>query len=120
SYTISADFILPEGKFGEYFIGVRADYENRIYEYEEWNNQHLKKVNIALSPWPDLKPTFISHKDTLVSGQYTLVTWLVNNDGIAMAVDTPWVDKVYLSRDRVLDDGDIKIFQIENKNQIAS
>lgn len=120
SYRVDVRLPLPRGKSGEYLLVAAADYENEVREYYNRNNSLYERIDITLSPWADLQPGALTHEDTLTAGQETLISWLADNTGDAAAVDTPWVDGIYLSRDRFPDDNDIRIYRTAAPGMLAA
>jgi hypothetical protein len=127
SYTRAELVEVPPELNGEYYVFVVTDYGHAVEEAGELDNN----VRLAgtLSPTPDeLLPGNIgfdelrTRLDLVVpqvtsplaaySGQEVAIAWTVRNVGARMAADTPlrpevgngtWVDRLYLSRDRILD-----------------
>ncbi|NJR13880.1 MAG: hypothetical protein HC779_06490 [Phyllobacteriaceae bacterium] len=56
---------------------------------------------------PDLQVSALAAPTQAVSGERVPVSWTITNTGTAAA--TNWTDRVYLSRDEVLDANDVKL-----------
>ncbi|MEI7831644.1 MAG: Ig-like domain-containing protein, partial [bacterium] len=105
SYVGSADFIIPIGYSGTYYIIVVADNRNKVTENDKSNNSKYRAIQIQLTPPPDLQVTSVSAPDTGWSGQPILVNWTVTNKGTGPVPPDQgsWRDGVYLSLDETLD-----------------
>jgi subtilase family serine protease len=91
---------IPNGTTGLYYIIVKTDYDNNIYESNENNNEGTGSsgIQIELSPWPDLIVTEVNlSEDTLTAGQSMEVSFTVRNNGTGNTPGTTWTDKIYIS-----------------------
>ena len=113
-YTATANLLVPLNAVGDYFVIVRTDQDNQVFEDPLENNNDgvsVGQITIAANPNPDpdlveLNPDLTI--DSVVapeegfSGQALEVTWTVRNDGDSTG-NRSWFDSVYLSRDQVFD-----------------
>ena len=105
SYVASADFVIPIGYSGTYYIIGATDNRNYVVENLETNNSKYRAIQIQLTPPPDLQVTTVSAPDTGWSGQPILVNWSVENKGTGPVPpeQSNWRDGIYLSLDETLD-----------------
>lgn len=111
-YIQNANPTLPNGIQGNYYLLAVTDLYGVNTENDTLNNVNTLRmsgeafpVNIQLSPSPDLRPSIFSAPVNAYSGQPFIVTWSVQNDGDAPAQN--WNDKIYLSTDNIINQGDI-------------
>jgi subtilase family serine protease len=106
SYTSQATVNLPIGVAGGFFMFIKSDIYNNVYEhiFEENNAAYdLTATTITLTPPPDLEFESLVLPSQARSGGILPVSYRVTNFG---ATETPtqyWVDKFYLSIDHQLD-----------------
>ncbi|WP_182867972.1 carboxypeptidase regulatory-like domain-containing protein [Rhodopirellula sp. JC639] len=99
---------LPNGISGEFYLLVRADRKDAVYEsfFESDNINFSEPIQITLTPPPDLQITEVSAPIDAFSGQRISLRWTVENRGQTTALPTQWVDQIYMSSDETLDAGD--------------
>ena len=109
TYVAGGDFDLPLERVGSYFVLVRVDVRNQVFEaLQENDNVHsagtLTSVEI---PAPcDLVVTSASTTgDTLLAGDPCLLRWTVQNMA-SSPCSGRWFDVLYFSADSLLDAGD--------------
>jgi subtilase family serine protease len=102
-YEATAEFHLPRGFTGAYYLFVQTDANAQLTEYNEGNNAQLKPISIQIPPLPDLSVTLVQGPQQAVAGGDIFVNWRVENRGAAdTRPDQPhWVDGFYLSKDQV-------------------
>lgn len=107
SYNTSKNFNLPNGISDWYFIYVKTDAGNRVWEYNmEGNNVRRSDDSIFISLlYADLIPQTLSNPDTIEAWVPFGVNWSVKNQGIDVA-DPSWSENFYISTDTVLNSGD--------------
>ncbi|HYU32388.1 MAG TPA: putative Ig domain-containing protein [Thermoanaerobaculia bacterium] len=138
--TQSQEVTLPKGLGGTFYIHVIADpeprtspaseanvgsldfYASRVYEGEGPDEQNLGSASIPVTyREPDLRVTDLRLSTASPHAGETLrVTWTVRNAGNRDTREGSWVDRVYLSRDRSLDDGDTVIGQSGSSSILAA
>lgn len=100
SYTLQRQVRLPNGISGAYYIFVKTDWDNQVFEHLfEDNNVRRSHTTIAisLSPWPDLQVTTIQAPGQATAGEQISPTWTVTNAGKAKASAAFWLDRIYVS-----------------------
>ena len=119
SYTRSGAFTLPEGISGDYRIIVVTDANAQLYEQDESNNAAIGAAfPVYLTPYADLQVTAVAVPPTATAGQQATFSWTVTNAGNGATNAAAWVDKVYLSADRILG-GDTLIGTVANPSYLA-
>jgi len=100
TYSRSENVKIPDGVEGTFYLHVKTDCDNQIFEnLKEDNNSNYapNQITITLSPWADLQVTEIRPLTAPVTaGQKVDITFTVTNKGNASA-DGTWTDNVYIS-----------------------
>ena len=110
SYNKSVEFILPEGRSGDFDLKVIADHKELVTEYNLSNNIKEEQVKIELSPSPDLIVSQIDYPSQANAGQPVQIAWTVTNDDEGSIEDgQSWRDQVYLSKHPVVTSNSIKL-----------
>jgi subtilase family serine protease len=106
-YTVSNFTVnVPVDVAGDRYVFVVADYQNKVYEFvNENNNSNLDArhaIHIQATP-PDLiVPAIEAQSAAAAAGSQVTVNWTVRNQG-AFDAGPGWFDTVYLSTDATLD-----------------
>ena len=132
SYTRSLDLTLPPGIGGTYYVYVFTDVWNptnplavsfpppggdnsgavRVFTsqaYEDPRNNMGRATLPVIYREPDLKVTDIVVADTLIAGSTLDISFTVTNVGNRDTREDRWIDRLYLSLDPSLDDGDYQL-----------
>ncbi|MBL7805281.1 MAG: thrombospondin type 3 repeat-containing protein [Saprospiraceae bacterium] len=102
SYVNSAQFDLPNGFEGDYFIIVETDAGNALSEYQENNNIRRTAFTINITPGADLRVEQVLGPDSAFSGTSTQITWSVKNYGEGATNVSEWFDHIYFNQDSIL------------------
>jgi RHS repeat-associated protein len=113
-YRNSATVTLPGGREGTYYIIVKADSANYVYEgsYEHDNATSSSAVEIQpipISEFSDLGIVAVATPYEALSGQNMLIQYSIENEGQAALPSissTLWIESIYMSSDTVLDSND--------------
>ena len=103
--TPSTPFNLPIGVFGDFYIFVRTDTYNQVFEHAfESNNTGFDAIplRINLTPPPDLVVSSVIAPDNALANHILTVTYQVANEGASVTPNPSWLDRLYLSTDPVL------------------
>ncbi len=102
SYSSYARVQVPNGISGTYYVFVRTDARNDVFEFnQELNNQARSNVfTITFTPAVDLVITSISAPDTVTAGVPFGLAYTIKNYGPGTA--TGWRDYMYASVDSLL------------------
>ncbi|HEY6816092.1 MAG TPA: CARDB domain-containing protein, partial [Croceibacterium sp.] len=124
SYTRTAEFALPPGVEGEYYVYVFTNTDAPVPLVSEGSNNGLRDGTFARAAYelpqgnsgqaqfpveyrePDLQVTELTLPDTMAAGSTIEVTFKVQNVGNRATRENAWVDRLYLSLDSSLDEGD--------------
>jgi subtilase family serine protease len=105
AYTRTLNATLPITTTGERFLLFKADNYNNQGETDENNNVYSLPINVSAS---DLRVTTTSAPSAAILGETVELTWTVTNNGTGEAT-RDWYDRVYLSSNQILDDGDVQV-----------
>ncbi len=103
NYTAHKTVHIPENVFGEWTIVVVSDYNNRVYENIEGNNDGESSLNVTLNPPADLKPQGILLPDYVTSGEEFVISWKDINAGVKSVNGKSWRDNIYISQSETFD-----------------
>ncbi|HQQ00531.1 MAG TPA: CARDB domain-containing protein [bacterium] len=123
-YAVTTDLRIPYNVSGQYYVLVRTDLDDAIFEGSYESNNYAPcptAIQITLSPPPDLRITNVDAPSTGYEGQSISVTWTVSNGGNGETFQAAWTDCVYLSRDQIFDErGDTQIGYLRHEGILAS
>jgi hypothetical protein len=110
SYPVNQSFNIPNGITGNYYIYVKTDAGDRVWEYNmEGNNMRRSDNPIFIGlVYADLLPTYLGAPDTIEAWVNFPLFWTVNNQGVGSANGT-WYDHFYISVDTILSYGDCNL-----------
>src|SRR5207302_2707022 len=120
SYTAHHTLTLPNGIAGSYYVLVRADAGNAVFEStDEANNtgRSIDPVAVTLKASPDLSVSQVSGPATGQAGQTASVNFTVTNSGNGAAQGS-WTDFVYLSPSGTLSGASL-LAQIAHTGDVA-
>ncbi|MBU4486103.1 MAG: hypothetical protein KKD38_04175, partial [Candidatus Delongbacteria bacterium] len=105
SYSVEIEEYIPNYASGLYYVILKTDVWDTMYEEIENNNIEYAPINITLPKIVDLMVTNIIFPDSADAGDNVKVEYTVINTGINTAVG--WLtDGIYLSVDQELDADD--------------
>jgi hypothetical protein len=117
TYTKTVSATIPNGLSGNYYLIAVTDDRNVNQDLDSVDNHNTIRINhvatplnIILSPSPDLTPVLFTAPPTGFSGQPFDISWSIHNGGNATAQN--WIDKIYLSTDNIISQGDILLSSI--------
>jgi len=107
---------IPDVAPGTYYLILKTDKWDDIYESNEENNVLVKPITITERKYPDLTVTSIDAPDSVNAGDDMLsASYTVYNQGEGTATGgffmSGWSDNVVLSTDTTWDSGDIFVSQ---------
>jgi len=100
---------LPDGLAGTYYVLVQTDAANEVAEGAGDNNNvgASTAFEVALAPYADLRTSAVTAPPLLIGDPVDLtVSWTVSNEGTGAGRIDRWVDRVLLSADTVVGNGD--------------
>ena len=98
SYAASLPTVtLPRNLDGDYYVFVKTDINNNVYEYAFENNNLSvgKKIHVQSTP-PDLIVATITAPASAIAERTVNISWVTKNQG-AYDATGGWFDSVYLS-----------------------
>ena len=122
TYTVTADFTLPSGLSGPFYVFVVTDRGNQIpQERDELNNASYDGTSmlVSLAPPADLAVGEITIPTNAVPGQNATVSYSVMNQG-ANAASGSWYDSIYISADDQWDVGDALFGRVRHDGGAAA
>ncbi len=106
SYNRNVEVTLPVSSSGNYYILVKTDSRDAIYEHNaESNNLLALPITITLPPPADLVVTNITAPLNAITGKDVTVAWTIQNKGSNPATGR-MSDAVYFSKDTTWDVSD--------------
>jgi len=112
AYTKGAEVTIPDDLAeGEHWIVVVADDGNTLPESNEDDNVRVAgPFYVRVTPKADLQAqdVTLTGLTSIRAGETAHVDWIVRNTGAA-ATSGPWIDRIYLSTDQILDGSDRRI-----------
>ena len=110
-------FTIPLRQFGQKYIHVYADHTNRQVEESEDIDTNIKETQITIPVRSSelivthrvISTAGSSDTTTLFAGRGVTVTWNVTNNGNWSTDGTRWIDSIYVSKVRYLDDTAFKL-----------
>ena len=127
SYLINQNILIPNGLSGIYYILMVTDYMNANNEQNTIDNRIFKKINnqtiplyIKLTPSPDLIVSYFTAPQQVNSGQPFKVYFKIQNQGVGSTTIGNWTDKIYLSSDFTINQGDNDLGTLNYNNGILS
>ncbi|MFH1276958.1 MAG: CARDB domain-containing protein [Candidatus Eisenbacteria bacterium] len=108
TYTTSLQGTIPSGYTGTYYLFVKTDKNNQVYEHGgEGNNFSYDSdgLEVVIPAPADLVVTSVVVPDSAFSGDSMTISWTVSNTGLNNAVGL-WSDGVYLCSGATWNPGD--------------
>jgi hypothetical protein len=111
TYTQSGSFIIPSIAAGQYYVLVKTDTENSVFENTQENNNTrftAATTNIRLVVVAPPVPIDISVSTgkvlstTVTAGQAANIEWTVKNNSASATVVSGWRDAVYLNNSPII------------------
>ncbi len=105
TYTASLSVVTPVTTQGAFFLLVRTDTLNQVFEqaFEGNNVGHDDPTAILLTPPPDLEVTALTVPPTAVAGQPIALRYAAQNLGAGEVPNAGWTDAFYLSTSPTFD-----------------
>ena len=113
TYTQTAEITLTTEAFGDYYLLVKADIHNKVFEYmTETNNFNYQYAYVNYTEVVDLAVSDVSISEPVSLESPATVTYTVTNLGANPAVGTIR-DAVYVSRDDVWSSDDLLVSYLD-------
>jgi subtilase family serine protease len=105
SYWRTNTVTVPVIQSGTYYLFLRIDDYNSLYESAETNNVVVVPITFNIEP-PDLAPVTSAVSNVMAGPPYPSITlvWGVTNQGIGAAIGRPsWSELIYFSKSPILE-----------------
>lgn len=87
---------IPDYLTGKYYVFIKADVNNDVFEYI-YENNNLSSPDSVIIISPDLVANSISNDDTAWSGTSISFAWKDKNNGPGKLITQSWKDRIYIS-----------------------
>lgn len=111
-YTAEWAFNLPNEIAGNYYVIVKADALNDVYEYQAEDNNEGHTAQPLLITAPDLIVANITAPATGISGQTVNIEWTVKNDGAGVLENTKVTDRILISKSATYDEANSQVMKV--------
>ncbi|HWD21184.1 MAG TPA: CARDB domain-containing protein [Verrucomicrobiae bacterium] len=121
SYTNTAQFVIPEGLAGPFYVFISADFDHTIYEGDLRDNNTQRApeaMQIQLLPPVDLVAGPITVPANASPGQSMSISYIVSNEGANPALGS-WQDSLFISSDTNWDINDKLFATVQHKGDVA-
>lgn len=104
-YTQTPQVLIPEGLSGRYYLIVRADSRDAVYEHAGDNNNLFisDSITLILTPPIDLEVTKVQIPGRANAGEKHTFSYTVQNKGGSATENRMWSDRVFISKSPVFD-----------------
>ena len=110
-YNGSVNITIPANIAGNYYVVLRTDNDNRLFEFNGETNNIVSQLISVTAPDPaDLEVSNIVAPDTVVAGESVNILYTIKNVGLNPAIGSIR-DAAYLSLDRTFDGGVDQLFE---------
>jgi subtilase family serine protease len=118
AYTKTAQVTLPIVAPGSYFLIVKTDNGDNVFEGQGKNNNTRTLVLPIDVPPVDLQVTAVNAPASVFSGQSLTIDWTIQNTGNSRTVGSNWTDAVVLSLDQIDDPTDRVIGYLQHEGAL--
>ena len=100
STTLTYAFYLPYELHGDLYFHAYADINDAVYELANTQNNWGKsdKYEVLLCPGADFVPSNLSVPSSFSTSSEISVSYNVSNKGAGIPYNSPWKDKIYISK----------------------
>jgi len=110
-YTMQKNLTIPAGITGDYYLLVKADAEDRIFEYDYEHNNLAVSAQPLHIVTPDLVVTHISAPASAASGKAITIGWTVRNSGAGKVNPTSIKDRILLSASATFNEANSRVLK---------
>ena len=98
AYTKNLHLNVPAGTSGAYYLVIKTDAANQVYEHNsENNNTYYKPVIVNIPPYPNLFVNSINAPDSVTTNGNYPISWIIGNNGNTGTNTGNWTDLIYIS-----------------------
>ena len=119
AYTKNAQVLLPIVAPGSYFLIVKTDNGDNVFEGQGENNNTRTLVLPIDVPPVDLQVAAVNAPANVFSGQSMTIDWTIQNTGNSQTVGANWTDAVVLSLDQIDDPTDRVIGYLQHEGALG-
>jgi len=100
-YTVHKTVTVPDAVFGTYYIHVKTDVYDKLFEHAFENNNvgGSDEISVILAPPSDLLVTEITVQDSASNNESISISWTVQNQGASPTDVSNWTDRIYISEE---------------------
>ena len=113
---------VPLDLVGGYYLMVVTDTDGAVQELDDVNNIALAaaRTTFGRQQYPNLQVSSVQPPPEAFSGREAVITWTVLNAGGAATAAAGWMDRVWLSTDRILDAADVLLGEVLNPAYVTA
>lgn len=111
-YFVEREFIVPNNITGHYYVIVKTDALNDIYEHQAEDNNAGHSAQPLTITTPDLIVSNIVVPASGVSGQFLNIEWTVKNNGNGMLENTKVTDRILISKSPTFDEANSQVVKL--------
>jgi hypothetical protein len=116
SYSAQSNCIIPKSISGSWYVYVKADIDNAVFEHTSENNNLLRSEGMIQILNPDLHPLSILSPAIDSTNAPLIISWYDKNSGPGDLLNQIWSDKLYVSLNAVFDPGSAILFDSISNN----
>ncbi len=117
-YSLTSDIVLPDNLVGDFFLLFVADDDRSVWDFNRNNNVAAAPISLLASDLV-VSDAALLPANPLLNGDVT-VSWTVNNLGTAPAAPGGWQDRIWLSADDALGQGDVLLGSVPFTGAVLS
>lgn len=111
-YFVEREFRVPNNITGPYYVIVKTDALNDIYEHHAEDNNTGRTAQPLLITTPDLVVSNMLAPATGISGQLMNVEWKVKNNGNGVLENTKVTDRILISKSATFDEANSQVVKV--------
>jgi len=97
TYSNQADVIIPDNIKGDYYIFVKTDSENQVFEYTYKDNNIARAASSVSILVPDLVVEQVTVPTAVIAGEQASISYKVKNAGEGKLLSRSWSDNIYFN-----------------------
>ena len=111
-YFVEREFKVPNNITGPYYVIVKADAFNDIYEYHAEDNNVGRTAQPLLITTPDLVVSDLLAPASGISGQLINMAWRMKNNGDGVLENTKVTDRILISKSATFDEANSQVVKV--------
>jgi len=97
TYSNAVDITIPDNIQGNYYLYVKTDNENQVFEYTYKDNNVARAASPVTILAPDLTVEQITVPAAVISGEQLTISYKVKNAGKGRLISRSWCDSIYFN-----------------------